>query len=429
MSSRKESKLLTKERRKTMSCQVFQVKVDRSKLSNATLKHLNSVFNEAKWMYNYILSQPNISMASTTIKTVPVKTPDGIEYRDFKYLSAQMKQSIKERIFNSLAGLSSLKKKGKRVGRLKFKSFINSIPLKQPSVTYTITDDKKHIKLQGLKHKLRVNGLEQIPEDSEIANAMLVRKCSDFYFHITTYTHRQKHVPPKESIGIDFGCATQLTFSNGIKIEFQVPISDKLKRLDRRIDKKVNGKTGKNRGSKNRRKLQARRRKEYEHIANKKKDIRHKIVSAITNNYKYVCFQDESIHTWHAGNHGKKIQNSGIGGIISDLKNKSETPVMINKFFHSTQLCPKCGCLNKLKISERTYKCGCGFVEDRDIKSAKCIEMEGIRVGKKDKIIPMEHRNFKPEENLSSAFFDVLMKVNGVKVGKMSSMSQEALLE
>jgi hypothetical protein len=68
-----------------------------------------------------------------------------------------------------------------------------------------------------------------------------------------------------------------------------------------------------------------------------------KIVSAVKNNFRYVCFQDESIHAWHAGNHGKKIQFSGIGGIISDLKHKSHTPLEVEKFFPSTQLCPKCG--------------------------------------------------------------------------------------
>jgi len=213
-----------------------------------------------------------------------------------------------------------------------------------------------------------------------------------------------------------------LTFSNGVKAEFQVPVSERLKRLDRKIDKKVAGKVGKNRPSNNRRKLQLKRRKEYDRITNRKSDIRNKVVSVITKNYKYVCFQNESIHAWSTGGHGKKIQNSGIGGIISDLKHKSHTPVMIDKFFPSTQLCPQCGALNKLKMSDRIYRCECGFVEDRDVKSSVCIEAEGMRTLE----LPMDCRDIKLEENVSSTFFDLLINIGGIKVSKMCSMSQEA---
>ncbi len=398
MSKRKETIAKTKQRRHKMTCIVYAVKVDTSKITQQTQKHLHNLFNEAKWMYNYVLDHKDISLASTTIKTVPVKTPEGVEQREFNYLSSQMKQGIKDRIFQNLMSLSALKKKGYKVGRLKFKGQINSIPLKQHKVTYTIAENKKYIKIQGLKQKLKVNGLDQIPPENEIANALLVRKASGFYIHITTYTAQKRLTPPERSIGIDFGCTTQLTLSNGIKIEYQVPVSDSIKKLDRRIHRKVNDKVGKNRQSKNRRKLQHRRKKLYEHLTNKKKDIVRKIVSVITKNYKYVCFQDESIHAWHAGNHGKKIQNSSIGGIISLLKNKSHTPIAVNKFFPSTQLCPHCGCLNKLKMSDRVYKCDCGFVEDRDIKSAKCIENEGIST------LPTDRRELTPKDNDTSVF-------------------------
>ena len=81
-----------------------------------------------------------------------------------------------------------------------------------------------------------------------------------------------------------------------------------------------------------------------------------------------------------------------------------------------------------MHVSERVYECTCGFKDDRDIKSARCIEEEGLRVGKSDKIVPLyivptERREVKPKEKSSSACFDVLMKVNGIKVRKMTSLS------
>ncbi|NJL70447.1 MAG: transposase, partial [Candidatus Competibacteraceae bacterium] len=42
------------------------------------------------------------------------------------------------------------------------------------------------------------------------------------------------------------------------------------------------------------------------------------------------------------------------------------TPLEVDRFFPSTQLCPSCGQKNKLSLSDRMYVCDCGFVRDRD---------------------------------------------------------------
>jgi len=298
---RQSARKLTKTKRKSQTCKVYEVKVDYSHLSQKSLNHLNALFTEAKWFYNYCLSLENINDADYTAKSVPVKVKDEFEERKFTVLKGQMKQSIKTRTFGSIKALSTLKRKGKKVGRLKFKSRVNSVPLVQlgtskHSGTYYINKEIDRVRIQGMTRWLRVRGLEQIKEGVDIANATLVRKCGDFYIQITTFEDHEERVVPEIPIGIDFGCQTQLTFSNGVKAEFQVPVSERLKRLDRKIDKKVAGKVGKNRPSNNRRKLQLKRRKEYDRITNRKSDIRNKVVSVITKNYKYVCFQNESIH-------------------------------------------------------------------------------------------------------------------------------------
>ena len=114
------------------------------------------------------------------------------------------------------------------------------------------------------------------------------------------------------------------------------------RKLDRKIMK------GNRPNSKNKQKDLAKRRKEYEKITNQKKDIRNKIVNVITTYFKYVVFQDENIHEWAMMNHGKKIQNTAIGAILADLKHKSASPVMVDKFFPSTKLCSNCGKKNIL---------------------------------------------------------------------------------
>jgi putative transposase len=412
------AKKLTKEKRKHQSCRVFEVKVDMSKLSIKQNHYFNLLFTEAKWFYNYCLGQDDINNSDTKTKQVPVKVGDTFEDRSFQVLSSQMKQSVKTRLFNNMASLKALKEQGYKIGPLTFKSECNSIPLKQyaskeHSGTYYINFINNKMKVQGMKQWVKVQGLGQIPKDVEIASATLVRKSSGLYFHIVTFTNKIEPQVPNCSIGIDFGCESQMTFSNGIKLRFQVNETKRLKRLSRKINRRPKGQT------KNKWKDILKLRKEYERLSNKKKDIRHKVVNAITKNFKYVCFQDEMIHAWHSGGHGKKVQHSGIGGIISDLKHKSVTPCMVERTFPSTKLCPKCDKKNIIGLNERTYICECGYVEDRDVKSSLCIEKEGL------KRVPVDGRELTPMETLTSTFFASLSKINGVETSKLSRGSRK----
>jgi len=403
------SRKLTRQKRENQTCKVFELKIDRSHLSKFAINHLSNMFKEAKWFYNHCLALDAVDEIDTTVREVPVKVGDEFETRKLNVLKGQMKQSIRTRLWGSLRSLKSRKEKGYKVGRLKFKSEVNSIPLVQYNKTFFLKGNR--VRVQGLKKWLKVNGIEQIPENSDIACATLVRKGQDFYINVTTYQDKQEVEIPNTSIGIDFGCETQLIFSDGTKVEFQVPTSKRIKRLDRRIMRK--GRPRSKKKEQDRRKRQ----KEYERLTNKRSDIRHKIVNAIIRCFKYVCFQDESIHAWHSGNHGKKVQYTGIGGIIGDLKHKSHTPIMVDRFFPSTQLCPSCGSKQKLTLSERTYSCKCGYVNDRDIKSALCIEQEAM------KQIPVDDRDFKAREISTSTLLNLLTNIDGIKASKLESVN------
>ncbi|KKM89215.1 hypothetical protein LCGC14_1250850 [marine sediment metagenome] len=386
--SRKLSRAKTKKKRQSQQCKVYEIKVDKSKLSKNSLHHLNMVFVEAKWLYNHVLTQEDITKIDTTILTVPVKVKDGFQKRAFKHISAQMKQSVKDRTFINIIALSTLKKRGHKVGRLKFKSELNSVPLKQYGHTYSINRVTNTVKLQKLKRPIKVRGLGQIPLNSEIANAMLVKRSSNYYFQITTYSTKEEKVMPNKSIGIDFGCETQLTLSSGMKMEYVVPVSDRIKKLDRKIMKNDRKR------SNNKKKDQVKRVKAYQKVVNKKKDKKNKIVHYLVNNFKYICFQDENIKGWQASGHGKKIQNTAIGGIISDLKKKSRTPLVVSKWFPSTQLCPDCGHKYKPSLDERVYHCSaCSYENDRDVKSAIMIEREGLK-----NLLPTDRRKVTPED-------------------------------
>ncbi|MEM5804021.1 MAG: zinc ribbon domain-containing protein [Candidatus Aenigmatarchaeota archaeon] len=100
------------------------------------------------------------------------------------------------------------------------------------------------------------------------------------------------------------------------------------------------------------------------------------------------------------------MQNTGIGGIISRLRNNLETLILVDKYFATTKICSICG--NKkedIKLSNRIYKCDtCGFVIDRDLNSAINIFKMGLNKVEKTTIknLPTGCGEVTPVERLKS---------------------------
>jgi putative transposase len=372
---------------------VFEVKIDKSHLSKQKKEYLNKLFLEAKWLYNYLLTFENVFDINTTqIKSVNVLNKHRkIETRELKVLSSQMKQSIHTRLIDNISSLSAKKHKGLGgVGKIKFKSIVNSIPLKQYQVTYRIKN-QKHIHIQKFKKPFRVIGLKQLPENADITNATLIRKHGEYYFKITCFIEKTEKPKTNKHIGLDFGIKTSITDSNGNKYNFKFPIDNKIKKEQRRLSKK---KLYSNNWKKQKVKLQ----KKHNDLFNKKKDTRNKFVSKIVKENDLICIQDEQLHNWAKSRMkgwGKRIQYSIMGGIISDLKTKSET-LIIDRYFPSTKLCPNCKTLNNILLDCRIYTCNCGYIKDRDTHSAINILQEGL------KQLGMEHTKTMPVENKTS---------------------------
>ena len=108
------------------------------------------------------------------VKTVQVKVDDAFQEREIRALSSQMKQALIKRLQEDVMALSKLKKKGVKVGRIKFVKAVHSIPLTQYGVTYWV---KKHkgVHVQGIGN-FKVSGLGQLPENAEFSSANFVER-------------------------------------------------------------------------------------------------------------------------------------------------------------------------------------------------------------------------------------------------------------
>ena len=363
----RENGKATRERRSHMDCRVISVKVQENRLSKAKLEKLCRCFLEGKWLYNAVASTETLTLEDTSF--VQVKVKDTFEEREIRCLSAQMKQSVIESVKTNISNLSKAKKAGLKVGKLRFKKECNEINLKQFGQTYAIKGKNK-IRVQNIG-VLVVNGLEQINLDEvEFANAKLIKKPSGFYIHLTVYSNKQPEIQTeKEILGLDMGIKDQLTFSNGVKVNFYMEENEQLKGLMRKLSRQT-------KGSNQYKQTLNRIKRIYEYESDKKNDVVNKLNSVLSKNY-IICFQDELLNQWkhkkskRKFSFGKQVQH-GILGRVKDKLKKNSTNVMLESSVPTTQTCPVCGCLTKHSLDKRIYHCdNCGFEnQDRDVHSA-----------------------------------------------------------
>lgn len=414
----KASMKATQERRKKQTCRVFDFKIQSNKLSIKQKEALTRIFLEAKWLRNDCLAHGIDGYEIGA--TVEVKTPQGIEEREFQYLGSQMKQSVVQQLKNDRLGLARRKKNGGKIGRLKFVSEVNSVNLKQYGNTYRFLNDKRtRMKVQNVPNRLCVRGIKQIPKGAEFANAKLVQRADGYHVLVTTFLDNEHAYLKKQNehekgtvIGIDMGLKTSLTYSDRTKVNVRVGESDRLKRLQKKLARQT-------RGSNNYHKTLVKIRREYQKMTNLRNDHANKVVRDILRN-EYVFIQDENISGWRRKNGcvrgSRTVQQNILGRVKARLKD-NERVYVLPRHIATTQHCPECGFNTKHTPDLREFECSnCGYTADRDVNAACNMVRLGI-----DHFSPMEHR-LAPVEKLSSATNDELARLSC----KMVSMKQEA---
>lgn len=384
----------TKQRREAQRPVVYELKLQN--LSKSKTEALRRAFLEAKWLYNWLVSDAErLNIPANKVSAVNVKVGDGYEQRKLTVLGSQIKQEIADRLKDNLRALKKLKENGHRVGVLKHKRFVNSIPLKQYGVTYSLDFVRNKVRIQKLG-KFRALGLHQIPAEAEIANAVLVQKPSGCCLHVTCYLPKDSHTSQNtigNVVGIDFGVNSKLTLSNGLKIDFEIRETPRLKRLQRKLARTQ-------KGSKNREKILRLLRREYEKQNNRRRNAQNKVL-AFLKLYDAVIFQDDSIKGW-AKLFGRQVHSSGIGGLKSRLRTSLETAIPVDRAETTTGECFACGRGHRLSLSDRVIECGCGWKCDRDVNAALVILRKGLGLYP-EQAVGLDRSELKPPEREAAA--------------------------
>ena len=117
------------------------------------------------------------------------------------------------------------------------------IPLRKYGQQYAFKSCNK-VKVQGISGAVLVRTGGQLRNVDELANANLVRKPDGYYLKVTCYINRENFKVPKtngKEIGLDFGIKTSITTSECEKLDVHVEESDRLKKLQRELERRAKG--------------------------------------------------------------------------------------------------------------------------------------------------------------------------------------------
>ena len=387
----------TQLRHSNMVVRCYELKIVERKLNKKQHEELDMLFVEGKWFYNHVLNMKKNGIHLRDINTTHIKTVKHFDKdknpieTELRYLSSQQKQALVQRMISNEKTIRSLvKNKFQNHGSLQFKSELNCIPLKQYGNSYVFKSANK-VRISGISGKIRVRTGGQLDDIDELANANLIHKPDGYYLKVTCYINKDKICPLKKNgkeIGLDFGIKTNITTSEGEKLDVSVEESERLKRLQKKMSRQV-------KGSNRRYKTVKAIRRQYQKLTNRKTDKANKIVHMLKQ-YDTIVMQDEQLSEWHKQKGMSKVVQHSCMGMVKSKLMKLDNVIVLDKFIPTTKWCPNCHKLNELSLNDRTYKCDCGYEQDRDIHAAQ--NMLNIKnLVEKNILVPTEHRGDVPK--------------------------------
>ena len=187
-----------------------------------------------------------------------------------------------------------------------------------------------------------------------------------------------------EGIGIDLGLKDFAVVSNGTSYK-NINKSAKLKKLEKQLireqrslsRKYENVKKG---GSTQRANIQKQRlkvQKLHHRIDNIRTDYINKTIAEIVKTKpSYITIEDLNVSGMMKNRHlSKAVASQKFYEFRTKLKAKCDENGIelrvVDRWYPSSKICHCCGAIKKdLKLSDRIYRCDCGYVEDRDFNAA-----------------------------------------------------------
>jgi len=239
---------------------------------------------------------------------------------------------------------------------------------------------QQKLQIPKLKSKIKINFHQPLPEKQI---ALFIRKTSSGKYFASFLCEVNIDPLPisPNSVGIDLGIKSLLIESNGSIVENP----KYLKHLESKLIFKQRQLSKKRKGSNKRNKARLRLALAHEKIANKRKDLLHKISRKLINENQVIIAENLAVKNMMK-NHclAKAISDVSWGELLRQIEYKAKwygrTFYQIDRWFPSSKTCNNCQFVkDKLSLKEREWICPkCKSVLDRDINAAKNIRDKGL---------------------------------------------------
>lgn len=335
-----------------------------------------------RWLYNKLLEE--IKKSKNTAKPLGMYDCHKLirvfkegDYPELKKVYSRALQMVSTTLWSNIRSLSKLKKKGYRIGSIRFKG---------PGWYKTINYNQGGFKVNGDILTLFKIGDMKInlhrPIDGKIRGVIIKHEESKWYA-IFQLDVQDKPLPPNDNqVGIDVGIKSFAVDSDSNNIENPKYLDKKMARI-KLMQKKL---SRKKKGSNNRIKARAKLAKMHLKVFNQRRDFLHKLSRYYVNNYGTICIEKLDIINLKESRSGKtmrrNIHSAAWDTFALMLSYKAESAgrklIKVDPK-NTTNKCSNCGGIVEKTLAERIHKCPyCGYEADRDYNAARNILIAGV---------------------------------------------------
>ena len=319
--------------------------------------------------------------------------------QDMKWIKEVSSKATKQAIMNGDKAFRDFFKGAKGFPRFKKKKNqdVKAYFPKNNKTDWTL--ERHRVKIPTLGW-VRLKEFGYIPVNSMVKSGTVSQKADRYYVSILVEERdiriSNSNIGMKisnsnnEGLGIDLGikefavCSDGIKFKNINKTSTVKKIEKKLKREQRKLSRKYESlkirnkkEKGGNATSQNIQKQVVKVQKLHQRLANIRTDYINKIVSSIIKQKpSYITIEDLNVKGMMKNKHlSKAIASQKFfefkTKLMSKCKQNNIELRIVDRFYPSSKTCSNCGKIKKdLKLSDRIYKCDCGFTIDRDLNAS-----------------------------------------------------------
>jgi len=362
-----------------MSIKTFRYRIYPTKAR----KHiLGQMLEECRWVYNQTLACRRDAWKerkeTLTLFDTHRLLPKWKHQRpSLSLVYAQVLRDAQRRVDKAFKGFFRRVKNGEKPGYPRFKGKGRYRSLTYPQFGFGITEEGKlHLaKVGDIKIKLHR------PLKGRIKNVTVRRYPTGKWFACFACSVEPELLSPNsKATGVDVGIRAFATLSDGT----QVPNPKFFQEEEKALAKAQRKLSRCKKGTPEYKKALKVVRRIHERIKNKRDDFLHKLSRWLVDAFGIICFEKLNVKVM-LKNHrlAKAISDCAWQQLIQYTLYKAESAgrvVVLIDPKNTTKICSRCGCINEISLSERTFNCPhCGLVLNRDYNAAINILRLGLQ--------------------------------------------------